>query len=283
MPPTADLQLSEDAIKSNEAICERRASGKADDGSTVAGKGVRKLIGFFNGVRSQEIKEAFDEVPGSAQNVVHEFHDLDVNGNVMKRTVVTAGAACDELNGDYSAAHVRVRDNMADGYDSHDGSDHGAHYEFNQSAGFGWQSASESEATCASEVTEEKDGQALADVPQQESGAAAGGPNQGQFKRDEPIVDEEAANGGPNWRTLAQRAGARTAERAEIVAQQLADKFAKLKVGRASPPDWLPQLMDQLNSFLAWIEYCGQHEKCAFEDFLRWRPPLRPRKRRGRR
>ena len=87
--------------------------------------------------------------------------------------------------------------------------------------------------------------------------------------------DVDEAN-GPKWRILARRAGARTLERAEPIAQQMSDRFDRLRGGSLGP---MQQLLDELQTFEEWIVYC-QSEECTFEDYLRWRPPLRPRRRR---
>ena len=81
------------------------------------------------------------------------------------------------------------------------------------------------------------------------------------------------------WRRLARRAGARTAERAELIAQRLSDRFEQLRGDDEGMPNWQQHMVDEINTFLAWTAHC-QTEDCTFEDYQGWRPPLRPRRRR---
>ncbi len=261
---------AEDAVRSSAAICAC-ASGKADDGSAVAGKGVRKLIGFFNGVRSQETKVAIED-PGSAQSDVHEFHDSDV-GKGVEITLGSFGCDPDDglVHGDHGLDHGDQGDQSAGmmcGSDFEDGSDHGD-LSAGMSCGYDFEEGSEQgEQSAATMVS---DTQGTFDSSAQEI-------HTGQESKD---LDKEnnVSEREPKWRILARRAGARTAERAELIAQRLSDRFEQLRGDDEGMPNWQQHMVDELNTFLAWIAHC-QTEECTFEDYQGWRPPLRPRRRR---
>ncbi len=218
---------------------------------------------------------------------------ISKEGNDVRRSVVTtSGAACDEHIADHVSVHEY--DNIMCGCEFEDGSDHG-YPDSDQSAVV--EEQSECAKTCAteeSEATVESDIQGTYDTRSQEIKVAVEGTKSVQCnvqeskdldkevnERDEPNVDGEEES-GPKWRLLARRAGPRTAERAELIAQQLAARYDRLRDDRGSPPDWQQQMVDELNTFLAWLAH-GLNEECTFEDYQGGRPPLRPRRRRNKR
>ncbi len=260
--PTADLQR----------VDEHATIGKADDGSTVAGKGVRSLIGFFNGARSQETKAAVAEgadVSKGAENTFvssgfdsddgleHGDHgsdhgDLDLSAGMMCGCGFEEGSD----HGDQSAFGKDIE--MTGGYDYDDGSDHGD-LSVGNSCGYEFEEGSE------------QGDQSVASFATYAQGTFAS--SAGQSSQSSTLLDK-----GDNvkWRRLARRAGARTAARAEIIGQRLADRCEQLR--EEGEPNW-QLLVDELNTFLAWIEHC-QTKECTFEEYQGWRPPLRPRRRR---